>query len=81
MSGFRRSGHIILCSCRKNGLKCVTACGDCRGDGCKNAEQIVAENTDTEGIGISEYTFFHIDYYHIMNIYVYNCLWCNLYCI
>ena len=56
MSGFRRSGHI--CSCRKNGLKCVTACGDSRGDGCKNAEDIVAENTDTEGIGISEYTFF-----------------------
>ncbi len=26
------------CSCRKHGLKCVTACGDCRGVNCLNAE-------------------------------------------
>jgi len=29
-----------ICSCRKNGLKCVTACGDCRGEDCKNSEEI-----------------------------------------
>ena len=34
------------CSCRKNGLKCVTACGDCRGEGCKNAEEISFEEED-----------------------------------
>ena len=28
-----------ICSCHKNSLKCVTACGDCRGEGCKNAEE------------------------------------------
>ena len=28
-----------LCSCRKHGLKCVTACGDCRGESCRNAEE------------------------------------------
>ena len=32
-----------MCSCRKNGLKCVTACEDCRGEGCKNAEEIIDE--------------------------------------
>ena len=31
------------CTCKKNGMKCVTACGDCRGDGCKNAEDILLE--------------------------------------
>ena len=24
------------CSCRSKGLKCVSACGYCRGDGCDN---------------------------------------------
>ena len=26
------------CSCKKNGLYCVLACGDCRGDGCQNED-------------------------------------------
>lgn len=34
------------CSCRKNGLKCVTACGDCRGDNCKNAEELILADDD-----------------------------------
>ena len=34
------------CSCRKHGLKCVTACGDCRGESCRNAEEIVYNNCD-----------------------------------
>ena len=29
-----------MCSCRKNGLKCVTACKDCQGESCNNAEEI-----------------------------------------
>lgn len=33
-----------MCSCRKNGLKCVTACGDCRGEGCKNTEEIMFDD-------------------------------------
>ena len=32
------------CSCRKHGLKCVTACGDCRGDSCQNAEEVTLDN-------------------------------------
>lgn len=34
------------CSCRKNGLKCVSACGDCRGEGCYNAEDASFEEND-----------------------------------
>ena len=35
-----------MCSCRKNGLKCVTACEDCRGESCKNAEEIFDEEEE-----------------------------------
>ena len=31
------------CSCRKHGLQCTTACTDCRGRSCSNAEQVEAE--------------------------------------
>ena len=34
------------CSCRKHGLKCVTACGDCRGENCKNSEETVYNDCD-----------------------------------
>ncbi len=30
-------------TCRKNGMKHVAACEDCRGEGCKNAEDIIIE--------------------------------------
>ena len=26
-----------MCTCRKSGLKCITACCDCRGEQCRNA--------------------------------------------
>ena len=29
----------MLCTCRKNGLKCVPACGDCHGMNCENMEE------------------------------------------
>ena len=32
-----------LCSCQRNGLKCVDACGDFRGEGCNNVEKIEIE--------------------------------------
>ncbi len=35
-----------VCSCHKNGLKCVTACGDCRGEYCKNAEDIILSSEE-----------------------------------
>ena len=27
---------LTNCSCKKDGLHCVVACGNCRGDGCQN---------------------------------------------
>ncbi len=36
------------CSCRKNGLKCVSACGDCRGEGCYNSEDASIEENDVD---------------------------------
>ena len=44
-----------ICSCQKNGLKCVTACGDCRGENCRNAEDIIFEQ-DEGYIGFDEHT-------------------------
>jgi hypothetical protein len=31
------------CSCRKNGLKCTNACGECRGDTCYNTPVVPAD--------------------------------------
>ena len=28
-----------MCSCQKDGLKCVTPCEDCQGESCNNAEE------------------------------------------
>ncbi len=48
-----------LCSCRKNGLKCVTACGDCRGESCKNSEEIIL-GLDEENVGGDEEDAFQL---------------------
>ena len=29
-----------LCSCRKNGMKCVDVCGGCHGEGCQNSAEL-----------------------------------------
>ena len=34
------------CSCRKHGLKCVAACGECRGESCRNAEEVTLDDVD-----------------------------------
>jgi len=36
------------CSCKKNGLHCVAACGNCRGDSCLNRAPISFENFEEE---------------------------------
>ena len=38
--------QIILCSCRKHGLKWFTAFGDSRGEGCGNAENIIFDSEE-----------------------------------
>ena len=35
----RNTCGSMLCTCRKNGLKCMPACGDCRGTNCENIEE------------------------------------------
>ena len=34
------------CSCKKNGLKCVSACGECHGNDCKNAVRVTLSLED-----------------------------------
>ena len=44
----RNTCGTTLCSCRKNGLKCVQACGDCRGVACENADTIQIDVSDKD---------------------------------
>jgi len=37
-----------LCTCRKNGLHCIAACGNCHGQSCWNAPPPVAECDDDD---------------------------------
>ena len=46
------------CSCRKHGLKCVIACGDCRGESCRNAEETIYNNYDDYTISVTAMHFF-----------------------
>ena len=34
------------CSCQRNGLHCVDACGDCHGEGCGNSEPPPVDSDD-----------------------------------
>ena len=36
------------CTCRKNGLKCTLACGDCQGSSCTNASAMLLEEGDSD---------------------------------
>ena len=36
------------CTCKKNGLKCVAACGYCHGDQCNNVEDVIAEKDSSD---------------------------------
>ena len=39
-----------VCSCHKNGIKCVTACGDCHGEGCSNSEDLMLDPEEESSI-------------------------------
>ncbi|MES9882369.1 MAG: hypothetical protein ABW185_15970 [Sedimenticola sp.] len=42
-----------LCSCQKNGLKCVTACPGCRGESCRNTEPVIDDDAcDDHALGM-----------------------------
>ena len=46
------------CTCRRYGLKCVAACGTCRGDICENAEKVIIQFLYT--LRIAGYVWFKI---------------------
>ena len=37
-----------MCTCRKNGLLCVSACGNCHGTNCTNAAVNMDVETDSD---------------------------------
>ena len=37
-----------ICTCRKNGLHCIAACGGCRGESCFNAQQVTMREDELE---------------------------------
>jgi len=45
-----------LCTCRKNGLHCITACGHCHGDSCWNAQSPAVEAEDDGALPTEEIT-------------------------
>ncbi len=46
-----------LCSCRKNGLKCVSACGDCHGVSCQNEHPVVNDESDDDNDDVDSELF------------------------
>ena len=44
------------CTCRSNGLNCVTACGDCMGYGCHNSvefdDEIIDDDVNDDNIPV-----------------------------
>ena len=49
-SNNRKQCATNMCSCFKNGLKCVAACGHCRGENCHNisVQRLVLDDNDDE---------------------------------
>ena len=47
-----------LCSCTKNGLTCVAACGDCRGESCNNPS-VETKTTMTTGTCLKQFENFY----------------------
>ena len=49
----------MLCSCRRNGLKCVAACGDCRGEECENKYTPVEVDDDDDDFNRNIFDLFN----------------------
>ena len=39
-----------ICSCQKNGLNCVSACGECHGEQCINIEKLSPESSSDDEV-------------------------------
>jgi hypothetical protein len=61
-----------MCSCRKHGLKCVSACGKCHGSECTNIQQVINDsdlhntddnkhltNNDRNNVGMPDFLWEH----------------------
>ena len=42
------------CTCKKNGLHCVSACGNCQGQDCANIEKVSNSDSEDEDRNIFE---------------------------
>ena len=40
--------NTAACSCKKNGLRCVTACDYCNGHSCENGQPVIMDNEEFE---------------------------------
>ena len=48
-----------LYSCRKHGLKCMVACGECRGESCRNSVDIIEKDYDEDMFERNLFGLFH----------------------
>ena len=68
---FRNTCATNLCSCRKNGLTCVAACGDCWGESCNNSSAETEEDrTGTCLNNLRTFTFDHVNFYRFDMVFM-----------
>lgn len=60
------------CSCRKHGLKCVTACGDCRGESCQNAEEVTLDDEAEMNEELHRFVYLYV--YNIYTKHITKCM-------
>lgn len=65
------SKKSMWCSCCKNGLKFVTACGDCWWESCTNAEEVILD-IEEENIGTDEEAI--LLFPNLIQMYLLGCL-------
>ena len=53
-----------LCSCRKNCLTCVAACGDCRGECCKNSSAETEDDNEDRNLFEQFENFYYWSMWH-----------------
>ena len=60
-----------LCSCRKNGVTCVDACGDCRGESFNNSSaETEDDRTGTCLNDLRTFTFDHVNFYRFDMVFM-----------
>ena len=67
-----------VCSCHKNGLKCVTACGDCHGKVCNNSEDLVLDPEEENSSTYTGSIFYQFSYVYVYILVTANSSYPNL---